>query len=288
MAASTKVQLRVLSCAGPHRVRRGDLTLAGLPGVVFAPAEGAGVPVVAFGHGWLRGAHSYTRLLQHLASWGFVAAAPDTERNPIPSHRSLAADLITTLELCIDNRLGDGHVRVDPERLALTGHAMGAGAAVIAAASRPVRAVAALYPAPTAPPAVGLAPRIDTPALILGGGTDIRSIDSEAIALAHAWGGPVVLRSVDKASRTGMVAGRRLLAGFGAAPHQPHTERLTRALLVGYLRYQLLGDDDYQNFADPDVVAAHTHRVVEPESDENKPQRLSPRDMIKLVRLLRS
>ncbi len=140
---------------------RGNLGIAGQPGVVYTPEEGRNLPAVVFGHGWLAGAGNYRRLLEHLASWGFVAAAPDTEHGPLPSHLNLATDLLTTLEICAGVRLGGGDISVHPDKLALAGHGMGAGAAVIAASQRAVGAVAALYPAPTAPSAESLAPEIE-------------------------------------------------------------------------------------------------------------------------------
>ncbi|WP_026343389.1 chlorophyllase/cutinase-like alpha/beta fold protein [Nocardia sp. BMG111209] len=293
MSASVKSLLKLLTSPGPHRVLGGNLAVAGQPGVVFTPEQGTNLPAVAFGHGWLAGAGNYVRLLQHLASWGFVAAAPDSERGPVPSHLNLAGDLLTTLDIVTGVRLGDGNVTVHPERVALAGHGMGAGAAVIAAAQRPVGAVAALYPAPTAPAAESLAAGIEAPALILAGESDIASVDGNAIPLARAWAGPVVLRTVDNASHNGMVAGRRLLATLGAGKHEPRTERYTRALLVGYLTYQLLGDKAYAAFADPEAKLSHTS-VVDPEPAdaeleeiEEESRRLSGRQVVELVQLLR-
>ncbi|MQY25078.1 alpha/beta hydrolase [Nocardia aurantia] len=293
MSASVKSLLNHLTSPGPHRVRAGNLAVAGQPGVVFTPERGTDLPAVAFGHGWLSGAGSYVRLLRHLASWGFVAAAPDSERGPVPSHLNLAGDLLTTLDICTGVRLGDGQVTVHPERVALAGHGMGAGAAVIAAAQRPVGAVAALYPAPTAPAAEPLAEGIDTPALIVAGESDIASVNGNAIPLARAWAGPVVLRTVDNASHNGMVAGRRILATLGAGKHEPRTERITRALLVGYLTYQLLGDKAYEAFADPEAKLPHTSTVdpapaeAEIEAIEDESRRLSGRQVVELVQLLR-
>ena len=35
------------------------------------------LPGVAFGHDWLTGVDRYAGTLEHLASWGIVAAAPE-------------------------------------------------------------------------------------------------------------------------------------------------------------------------------------------------------------------
>lgn len=270
MSASVKSLLSTLTSRGPHRVLRGNLAIAGQPGVVFTPESGRNLPAVAFGHGWLTGAANYRGLLEHLASWGFVAAAPDTERGPIPSHLGLATDLLTTLDICTGVRLGDGTISVHPDRLALVGHGMGAGAAVIAATQRQVAAVAALFPAPTAPSAETLAPDLDTPALILAGATDLASVSSNAIPLATAWGGPSVFRAIDGASHNGIIEGRRVLAAVGAGKHESKTARTTRALLAGYLLATVAHDKTYQPFADPEADIPHT-AVVDPEAKEDKP-----------------
>lgn len=266
---------------------RGNLGIAGQPGVVYTPEEGHNLPAVAFGHGWLAGAGNYRKLLEHLASWGFVAAAPDTERGPLPSHLNLATDLLTTLDICAGVRLGSGAISVHPDKLALAGHGMGAGAAVIAASQRKVAALAALYPAPTAPTSEALAPEIDIPALIVAGGVDVSTGNCNAVPLAAAWAGPVSLRTVDKATHNGIVEGRRALAALGAAKYEPKTERITRALLVGYLSYQLLGDKKYKAFADPDAEIPHTAVVDPMATEEPEPEHLSPLQVMQVARALR-
>ncbi len=266
---------------------RGNLGIAGQPGVVYTPEEGHNLPAVAFGHGWLAGAGNYRKLLEHLASWGFVAAAPDTERGPLPSHLNLATDLLTTLDICAGVRLGSGAISVHPDKLALAGHGMGAGAAVIAASQRKVAALAALYPAPTAPTSEALAREIDIPALIVAGGVDVSTGNCNAVPLAAAWAGPVSLRTVDKATHNGIVEGRRALAALGAAKYEPKTERITRALLVGYLSYQLLGDKKYKAFADPDAEIPHTAVVDPTATEEPEPEHLSPLQVMQVARALR-
>jgi dienelactone hydrolase len=253
VSESVKSLLNQLSNRGPHRVLRGDLAFAGQPGVVFTPAEGLGLPAVAFGHGWLSAVDNYRTLLEHLASWGIVAAAPNTERGPVPSHIGLAADLGTTLDICREVRLGNGKISVHPDKLALAGHGMGAGAAVLAATQRrDIAAVAALFPAPTAPAAEVAAAKVTVPGLIVAGALDLRSTDSNAPALAAAWGGPAVLRAVDKGRHNGIVEGRRVLAALGAGKHESGTARITRALLTGFLLHVLENDKTYSAFVDAD------------------------------------
>ncbi|MBF6521815.1 poly(ethylene terephthalate) hydrolase family protein [Nocardia farcinica] len=286
MSASVKELLSTLTRRGPHRVLRGNLGIAGQPGVVYTPETGRGLPAVAFGHSWLTGVSHYRGLLEHLASWGIVTAAPDTERGPIPSHLGLATDLLTTLDICTGVRLGDGTVTVHPDRLALAGHGMGAGAAVIAAAQRPVGTVVALFPAPTAPAAEPLAADLDISALLLAGAVDISSVSSNALPLAAALSGPATLRVVDGATHNGLVEGRRALAALGAGKHEPKTARTVRALLTGYLLHTLTDDKTYAPFADPDTEIPRT-TVVDPNAprdEEQEKPKLSVGTLRKLVR----
>ena len=106
MARRNRKLFAALTRPGPHRVLRGDLGFAGIPGVVYTPASGFGLPAVAFGHDWLTEAAHYADTCEHLASWGVVTAAPDTQRGLAPSVLTLAAavrfvrkteDIVSTL-----------------------------------------------------------------------------------------------------------------------------------------------------------------------------------------------
>lgn len=139
---------------GPHRVLRGDLAFAGLPGVVYTPEEGLNLPGVAFGHEWLAGAARYSNLLEHLASWGSWPALP-TPSGCGPSVLNFAFDLGTALDIVSGVRLGPGKISVHPAKLGVVGHGFGGSAAVFAAAGMPAKlaAVAAIFPSVTSPPA---------------------------------------------------------------------------------------------------------------------------------------
>ena len=141
--ASTKKLFAALTRRGPHRVLCGDLAFAGLPGVVYTPESGLNLPGVAFAHDWLAGVDRYERTLEHLASWGIVAAAPDTETSIAPSVLNLAFDLGTTLDIITGVRLGPGKISVHPAKLGIAGHGFGGAAAVFAAAGATVASVAA-------------------------------------------------------------------------------------------------------------------------------------------------
>ena len=252
--ARTRKLVAALSRRGPHRVLRGDLAFAGLPGVVYTPEAGLNLPGVAFGHDWLTKAARYSGLLEHLASWGIVAGAPDTERGLAPSVLNFAFDLGTALDIVSGVRLGPGKISVHPAKLGVVGHGFGGSAAVFAAAGMPnkLAAAAALFPAVTSPPAEDPAATLKLPGLILTAPGDPKSLTSNALALSRAWDA-ATLRIVSKAQPGGLVEGRRLTKVFGLASPHRRTQRTVRALLTGYLLYTLGGDKTYRDFADPDV-----------------------------------
>jgi dienelactone hydrolase len=257
--AKTSKLVAALTRPGPHRVLRGDLAFAGLPGVVYTPDAGLNLPAVAFGHDWLTGVERYSRLLEHLASWGIVAAAPDTERGLAPSVLNLAFDLGTALDIAAGVRLGPGKISVHPAKVGVIGHGFGGSAAVFAAAGMKVKpkAVAALFPTVTNPPAEQPAATLNVPGLVLSAPGSATTLRSNAIELCRAWDA-ATLRVVSKAQADGLAEGRRLTTAFGLGGPDRKTQKAVRALLTGYLLYALGGDKTYVDFADPDVQLPKT------------------------------
>lgn len=255
MSANLK-QLSDLSKRGPYRVLEGDLGYTGLPGKVYAPAEGKDLPGVAFGHDWRRNIGAYTETLRHLASWGIVVAAPDTETGLNPDHRGFAADLETALQVLGAVRMGNGNITVSPGKLGVAGHGMGGGAAVLTAVdNEKVKAVAPLFPANVAPSAVEAARNIFIPGMIVGPGKDSNSLfnPGNPAKLAYNWAGEVSYRAVKKAAQQDFSEdgiGWRLL-GIGASNRG--VQATTRALLTGFLLHQLAGEKKYDAFADPEA-----------------------------------
>lgn len=256
-----------LSRRGPHRVLRGDLAFAGLPGVVYTPEAGLNLPAVAFGHEWLTSAARYSNLLEHLASWGIVAGAPDTQRGVAPSVLNLAFDLGTALDIVSGVRLGPGKISVHPEKLGVAGHGFGGSAAVFAAAGMPAKiaAVAAIFPSVTSPPPQQPAASLKVPGVIFTAPGDAKTLNSSALALAGVWDA-ATLRIVSKAEPGGLVEGRRLTKVLGLAGAHRRTQRSVRALLTGYLLYTLGGDKKYRDFADPQVHLPGTD-AIDPEAE---------------------
>ena len=263
-----------LTRRGPHKVLRGDLAFAGLPGVLYTPESGLNLAGVAFGHEWLTTADRYTGTLEHLASWGFVAAAPDTEKGLAPSAVSLAFDLGTALEIIAGVRLGAGNISVHPTKLGLVGHGFGASAAVLAAADRAShprfapKAVVAMFPTVTKPPAEQRAAELTIPGLVLTAPGDPQTLRSNAVEMAREWDG-AVLRTVSKAKAGGLIEGRRVARAVGLPGADRSTQKLVRALMTGYLLYHLTGDKTYRDFADPDAQLPKTE-PADPDADPVK------------------
>jgi dienelactone hydrolase len=234
-----------LANAGPHDVLRGDLGMIGVPGVVYAPAEGLGLPAVAFAHDWLQPVGRYAGLLRHLASWGIVVAAPDSHRGALPSHVRFAADLRTALDVCVGVRLGEGRISVDGRRTALAGHGIGGGVALLAAAEVPrLAAVVTLALAQTRPSALDAARRVTVPTLHIAAERDtVSPVAGHAEPVAAAAGGPVWLRTLRKADHTGFLDGKHwsdlLLTGGPSAK----TRKVTRALVTAFLLHHLADED---------------------------------------------
>jgi dienelactone hydrolase len=272
--ASTRRLVTALTRRGPHRVLKGDLAFAGLPGVVYAPESGLNLPAVAFGHDWMTGVDRYSGLLEHLASWGIVAAAPDTERGLAPSVLNLAFDLGTALDIAAGVRLGPGKISVHPTKLGLAGHGFGGSAAVFAAAGMRDKpeAVAVVSPTVTKPSAVDPAAALNVPGVIFSAPGEEKTLRSNAFELSQAWR-PATLRVISKAKSGGLVEGRRVTKAFGLPGTHARTQKAVRALLTGYLLYALAGDKTYEAFADPEVQLPRTEaaeKAAAPPTTEQK------------------
>ncbi|WP_459588197.1 poly(ethylene terephthalate) hydrolase family protein [Corynebacterium camporealensis] len=254
MSANLNKHLGTLSKRGPHRVLVGDLDYAGVHGKVYTPAEGEGLPAVVFGHDWIKKVKDYHATLRHLASWGIVVVAPDTETGFFPNHRNLAADMESALQIAAGVKLGAGNITVSAKRLGMVGHGMGGGAAVLASVDNSkVRAVAALYPASTAPSATKAARHLDVPGLVIGSSrTDIFGAGNPA-KLAYNWKGKVAYREVDKGTQQGFTEDTLKKLAIGVGAFQGGPTETARGLLTGFLLHQLTSENKDDDFSAPDA-----------------------------------
>lgn len=296
MADKLKNLVPRLSKRGPHRVLIGDLDFAGIPGRVYAPAEGKGVPGIAFGHDWRVGVEYYHATLRHLASWGFAVAAPDTEKGLAPNHRGLASDLESALQILAGVRLGNGNVTVQPNDLYLAGHGMGASAAVLAATGRAPRdavkdyspkptiaGVMAVFPSDTSPSAYDAAKHVSAPGLVLAAGRFGEMPMGDAKRMAAQWKGDVVYRELDKARSSGFHEKyvRNLLLGLGRP--QFSQQELVRALMTGFV----LADhkSKYKAFRDNSAELKHTITATQHELFKELPEHVDISTLVSNLKL---
>ncbi|MBX3272328.1 MAG: dienelactone hydrolase family protein [Sandaracinaceae bacterium] len=135
-----------------------------------APAAAGRFPLVLFSHGLGGFRQQSSFLTAHLATWGFVVAAPEhAERNLAAVLREELSDrAIPQLRAALDALRGDP--RVDASRVAVMGHSAGGGAiaALVDDGSVGARAWIAL--------ATIAAPRERVPGLLMGGETDLIAV----------------------------------------------------------------------------------------------------------------
>lgn len=248
--------LKHLKSRGPHRVLTGELDYSGLPGKVYTPAKGSNLPAIAFGHDWMTDIKRYHSFLRHLASWGIVVVAPNTETALNPDHTGFAEDLGTALEIASGIRLGNGNITVSRQRRGLMGHGMGAGAAILAASqTQDIAGVVAAYPSKVSPSAEQAAQLIGVPGLVLGS-HEYSGLDyGNAAAVALHWTGPCVYRDVKKADHTTLsrTVTTSLLTGGGLRFRAGRG--LLWALTTGFILGAIAGEKKYTAFAERTATA---------------------------------
>ena len=150
------------------------------------------------------------------ASWP-ARPAPSAAWRPRCSTWPLTSG--TALDILAGVRLGPGKISVHPAKLGVVGHGFGGSAAVFAAAgmpgspSSPAKAVAAIFPTFTSPPAEQPATTLKVPGLILTTPGDPTALNSNALSLSRVWDA-ATLRIV-KGEAAGLAEGRRLTQVMG-------------------------------------------------------------------------
>jgi dienelactone hydrolase len=151
---------------------------------IYYPATQAGTdvsvasdtfPVVVFGHGFVMAWDAYQNIWDELVPNGYILVFPRTEGGFSPDHNEFALDLALCerkmqTEHTNTNSLFLGHVRSSS---AITGHSMGGGASILAAAGNQyIKTVIAFAPAETTPSAISAAAQVTAPSLIFSGSSD--------------------------------------------------------------------------------------------------------------------
>jgi dienelactone hydrolase len=181
-----------LSTPGPFSVGQQEIVLtrsdlSTYTSQIFYPATDPGLgsaldlsggpyPVVTFGHGFVQLVLQYQPLLEHLTSHGYIVVATDSQFTFTPDHEQYSQDLrqgLDYLEQATVDPSSPFFQGVDVERFGASGHSMGAGASLLAAAADPrIRAVANLAAAETNPSAIAVMPQINVPISLITGSED--------------------------------------------------------------------------------------------------------------------
>ncbi|MEY2745626.1 MAG: hypothetical protein RL112_668 [Planctomycetota bacterium] len=181
-----------LSAPGPHAVGERTVSVARPDGSTFNalfyyPATSAGpntpldpsaapYPGITFGHGFLTDPALYASTNRHLASHGHFVLATTTQTGFLPNHSAFALDMrhcLTWLEQQNANATSALFGAVDTARFGATGHSMGGGASILAAAADArIKALAPLAPANTNPSSISAMASVRVPTRIVCGTQD--------------------------------------------------------------------------------------------------------------------
>ena len=139
-------------------------------------ASATPAPAISFGHGFVQATSQYVTTMDHLASWGFIVIASNSETSLFPSHGNFAADLRHSLTYLEQQHATSGSFlfgAVNTSKFGMSGHSMGGGASILATADDArVKALANLAAAETNPSAVAAMSRIRVPASLIAGDAD--------------------------------------------------------------------------------------------------------------------
>lgn len=265
------------SAPGPYAVGFVDSTVSAsgrsFSARIYYPATSAGsstptaagqFPAVAFGHGFFQAVSKYATTGTQLASWGIITLLPTSQGGLAPSHSGFADDLNAALTWIVAQQTTAGsrfagHVRTD--RLGLSGHSMGGGASILAAARNPaVRTVANLAAAETNPSAVSAAATLTIPVQFVAGSADtIAPPASHQRLMYNAKPAPVQIRTITGGFHCGFIDSSGIGCDSGAITRDVQL-KLTRKLLTSWFLYYLNDDASQQSVVWGD--AAHSDPQV--------------------------
>ncbi|MFC4145637.1 alpha/beta hydrolase family protein [Micromonospora mangrovi] len=227
---------------------------------IYYPASTAGsgqpvaagrFPVIAFGHGFLQGVSKYQSTMSHLATWGFIVVAPTSQGGFSPDHSAFADDLNAALTWTVtqDTTSGSrfaGHV--DGNRLGLSGHSMGGGASILAAARNPkVVTVANLAAAETNPSAKTAAATLTVPVRLIAGDRDgIAPVADHQRPIYTAKPAAKQLRIIKGGFHCGFLDSTSFFCDSGSISRATQLTLSRRLLTEWFLRY-LAGDTTYDD-----------------------------------------
>jgi chlorophyllase len=252
--------------SGPLAVRRLNIAACEqgnlVPLLILAPDTPGNYPVVVFQHGFITRNEAYNEILSHLASHGFVVAAPQMYEpglaallgKPTAAEEALtAAQVLSWLPAGLPATLGYSPAT---NRLGLAGHSRGGKVAWLMLVADPSRAqaVAGVDPVDGTGGPFGNQARVvhgpftfSPPALVIGtglGGDCAPAGDNHeqfyAASRSPAW--HVVIPDAGHADMLDEVAAITASSVCPGGPDGAAARRLTAGLLVAFFRGSLQGD----------------------------------------------
>ncbi|MFZ4574753.1 MAG: alpha/beta hydrolase family protein [Phycisphaerales bacterium] len=217
----------------------------------FAPGA-APAAAISFGHGFLQATTQYATTMDHLASWGFVVIASNSQGSLFPSHAAFAADLRHSLTHLEQQNAASGSFlfsAVDVARFGMSGHSMGGGASILATADDPrVKALANLAAAETNPSATAAIPRIRVPVSLIAGESDgIVPVASNGQAMYNAAAAPKLLPIIRGGFHCGFTDAGFIGCDSSATLSRAQQLRTTRRLLTQFFVLTLTDDQSPWN-----------------------------------------
>lgn len=240
-------------------------------------ASAAPYPVISFGHGFFTSRSYYQSTLEHLATWGYFVIATESETGLWPNHSNYADDLLsclTYLENAGANPASWLFGQVDAAHFGLSGHSMGGGASILAAArDARVAAVANLAAAETNPSAETAMASVHVPIRLIVGSDDGIVDPSSTRAMYDNGHAPRQFANIQGGWHCGFLDSNNLFCDSGSMSRANQLQR-TRRLLTEFFNLYLKGeqapwravwgpewDDDLQVITDRDPGIALTPAV---------------------------
>lgn len=212
--------------------------------------SGGAYPMVAFGHGFFQQPFRYFGTLQVLSTHGYLVIATESETGLLPNHSAMANDMRLTLDYLEARGTTESDPlfgAVDIGNAGMTGHSMGAGVSLLAAAQdNRVRAVANMATAITSPSPIPLLPSLNIPIALLHGDEDaIVPIQTGSQPIYEAAGAPKTLPTILGGSHVGFQDIPFPLFGDPGSLPAEQQLAITRRYLTAYFNLYLKGDQTH-------------------------------------------
>ncbi len=262
LAAAAEAAQADLADPGPYAAGWASVTVTRANGTTFTArlfypamtagqnstfnATGSPYPAISFGHGFVQTVSQYQSTCSHLATRGYFVIASDSEGGLSPSHANFASDMsrcLTYLEQQNTSASSPYFGRVNVNAFGMSGHSMGGGASVLAAAADSrVRALANMAPAETNPSAVGAAAGLRIPASFICGSSDtIVATGSNGQLIYNATSAPKQLPLIAGGYHCGFVDADFIFCDSGTIARAVQLAD-TRRLLTAFFDLYLKGD----------------------------------------------